>query len=83
MSEKKEQYSKNAYQELENKEVLLSYISGGSIWCKILKPYTYEILVQHEKKVKVNGEDVYYLAKSVISKSNIKSVTELIKKIEK
>lgn len=83
MAEKKQQYSKNAYQELENKEVLLSYISGGSIWCKILKPYTYEILVQHEKKVKINGKEEYYLVKSVISKSNIKAVSELIKKIEK
>lgn len=83
MSEKKVQYSKNAYQEMENKEVLLSYISGGSIWCKILKPYTYEILVEHEKKVKVNGKDVTYLAKSVISKNNIKSVSELVKIIEK
>ncbi len=78
LTNKKEIYSKNAYEEFINKAIKIDYIDSGSLLCILKKHYTYELLV--EREVSFKNSDERYDTLTIIPKQNIKRVTLLKEK---
>lgn len=78
MTNKKEIYSKNAYEEFINKSIYIKFLDNSSSTCILKKHYTYELLV--EKEVTFKKSEEKYETLQIIPKQNIKQITLLNQK---